>query len=719
MIFLRRVDKINITIVEIKRKVYTIDYCKENQFMDAYKIGKLIAKKRKELHLTQQALADQLSVTNKAISKWERGQGVPDISLLKDLAHILGITVDELLEGEQEEVISQSEDVIYHFTVTKQCYKRYLQDRYYQKRYQRGLGYLVAGMLIALGIALYQAHFYLRNHVDIIGLFILISGIVLGLGKYVYYVFQYKTFHEHEVTYSMYKDGILYNSSQKEVFYYFNQFNEVYVYEDYFVLKVGKELLWLEKQVYKFIEVRTHMHQCIVTKNQKVLWKIVLMSAYVFLLDFAVLLGYKVVLQRIGFEMIFDGMEIVLWLLLVICAGIIFIIYRYPLSLKKLLYVVGVSCIVLGVIFYIGQQFSNQRTIFSLSPNLSKQLVLKQDKGQGKLSYYHYTYFLFAKETDQILCDTHTQIDTHWITNDCNMITYQEQGIEKVYIATFGSRGNDISYYNVLPSMSGNWTNKHDGDPQYRMSIQTGEICIQYKDTKEKLKPEYATQNGTIAVTLYDELKTPRYVLVMNENCELNEDYLLKNTGTIQLIDVQRNIEVEMFCTTYKEDMQVQEQIDDEMKKQALEIVENMQEELAKDATLSHFDSTYDMFAITTTSTDFMEVVRLAYQKDIGFNQGLDGYKSIDQVTNICVKAGTIKDFYVEVEADTNLIHKSTGKENKGGYIMNYRIMQGDGCYLVSRITYRVPGDIGLSSLEIPIEEDVSQDKSYYFVRDY
>lgn len=41
--------------------------------MDAYKIGKLISRKRKELHLTQQALADQLSVTNKAISKWERG----------------------------------------------------------------------------------------------------------------------------------------------------------------------------------------------------------------------------------------------------------------------------------------------------------------------------------------------------------------------------------------------------------------------------------------------------------------------------------------------------------------------------------------------------------------------------------------------------------------------------------------------------------------------
>lgn len=687
--------------------------------MDAYKIGKLISRKRKELHLTQQALADQLSVTNKAISKWERGQGVPDISLLKDLAHILEISVDELLDGEQEDIISQNEETLYHFTVTKQCYKRYLQDRHYQKRYQRGIIYLISGMLIALGIALYQAHFYLRNHVDILGLLIFTSGIVLGLGMYVYYVFQYKSFHEHEVTYSMHKDGIRYHSSQKEVFYYFNQLNDVYVYEDYFVLKVGKELLWLDKQVFRFIEVRTHIHQHMFTLEQKKLWKIVFICAYVFLLDLALLLGYKVVLQRVGFEMIFDGMEVVMWLLLVICVGFIGMISHYQLQLKKRLCVLGISCIVLVGGFYIGQQFSNQRTIFSLSPNLSKQLVLKQDKQQGKLSYYHYTYFLFAKETDQIICDTDTQIDTNWITNDCNIVSYKEKDKDKIYVATFGSRGSDISYYNVLPSMSGQWRNKNESDPQYQMSIQAGEMSIQYKDIEEKLNAKYSKQNGTIAVTLYDAMDIPRYVLVMNENCELNEDYLLKNTGTIQLLDVQRNIEVEMFCTTYKEDMQVQEQIDNEMKKQALHIVKNMQKELEEDATLSHFESTYDMFAITTTSTDFMEVVRLAYRKDIGFDQGLDGYESIDQVTNICIKAGTIKDFYVEVQADTNLVQKSTGKENKGGYHANYRIMQGDGCYLVSRITYRVPGDIGLSSLEVPIEKDVSQDKDYYFKRDY
>ena len=61
----------------IKKKFIRLGLCyntkKENEFMDAYKIGKLISRKRKELHLTQQALADQLSVRNKAISKWERG----------------------------------------------------------------------------------------------------------------------------------------------------------------------------------------------------------------------------------------------------------------------------------------------------------------------------------------------------------------------------------------------------------------------------------------------------------------------------------------------------------------------------------------------------------------------------------------------------------------------------------------------------------------------
>lgn len=68
--------------------------------MDTEKIGSFIAARRKTIGLTQQQLADEIGLTNKAVSKWETGQGMPDITLLPVLAEILGVKVDELLKGE-------------------------------------------------------------------------------------------------------------------------------------------------------------------------------------------------------------------------------------------------------------------------------------------------------------------------------------------------------------------------------------------------------------------------------------------------------------------------------------------------------------------------------------------------------------------------------------------------------------------------------------------
>ena len=73
--------------------------------MNTEKIGKFIAKKRKEKNYTQKELADKLSVTDRAVSKWERGMGCPDISLLEDLSKILDISIVELLNGEEKENI--------------------------------------------------------------------------------------------------------------------------------------------------------------------------------------------------------------------------------------------------------------------------------------------------------------------------------------------------------------------------------------------------------------------------------------------------------------------------------------------------------------------------------------------------------------------------------------------------------------------------------------
>ena len=68
--------------------------------MDQFKIGKFIAECRKQKQLTQLQLADKLGITDKAISKWERGIAMPDTSIMLELCDILCITVNELLNGE-------------------------------------------------------------------------------------------------------------------------------------------------------------------------------------------------------------------------------------------------------------------------------------------------------------------------------------------------------------------------------------------------------------------------------------------------------------------------------------------------------------------------------------------------------------------------------------------------------------------------------------------
>ena len=69
--------------------------------MEQIKVGVLIAKLRKEKNLTQSDLGEKLGVSYKAISKWERGINMPDASLYKPLCDILGITIDELINGEK------------------------------------------------------------------------------------------------------------------------------------------------------------------------------------------------------------------------------------------------------------------------------------------------------------------------------------------------------------------------------------------------------------------------------------------------------------------------------------------------------------------------------------------------------------------------------------------------------------------------------------------
>ena len=93
--------------------------------MNCEKIGKFIATSRKQKGLTQTELADRLNITDRAVSKWERGKGCPDISLLEDLSKVLDVSIIELLKGEKtnKKQKLEKEELIYSMNYAKESTK--------------------------------------------------------------------------------------------------------------------------------------------------------------------------------------------------------------------------------------------------------------------------------------------------------------------------------------------------------------------------------------------------------------------------------------------------------------------------------------------------------------------------------------------------------------------------------------------------------------------
>lgn len=112
--------------------------------MDAKITGCFIAQLRKELGLTQKELAEKLEVTDKAISRWETGKGLPDTSLLKPLAEIFGVSVGELLSGKRmddSQIKSQADHIILESLGYEES----------QEKWKGILRYVFWGILVALG----------------------------------------------------------------------------------------------------------------------------------------------------------------------------------------------------------------------------------------------------------------------------------------------------------------------------------------------------------------------------------------------------------------------------------------------------------------------------------------------------------------------------------------------------------------------------------------
>lgn len=139
--------------------------------MDTIKIGKYIAENRKKKRLTQAQLAEKLGVNSKTISRWENGNYMPDISLLKPLSEELGISLNDLLSGE---------------TVKHEHYQDKLEENIlntidYTNKKSNGLKDVSALIFFALGIVVTIAALIIIPSENVLGGFHIFLGIIITL----------------------------------------------------------------------------------------------------------------------------------------------------------------------------------------------------------------------------------------------------------------------------------------------------------------------------------------------------------------------------------------------------------------------------------------------------------------------------------------------------------------------------------------------------------
>lgn len=178
--------------------------------MDQVKIGKYIAEKRKAMGLTQVELADKLGMSNKSVSKWERGVCLPDVSLYSELCNILGISINEFLAGEDiepENIAKKSEETI--ISVTEHGNKK--------SRRFKGLSIALAVLAVVICIVfawfLNKEGYFIKNYLRAYDYdseeYRAATMLVPGRSVNIYYFSTDLVFNQITVKYYTYKDGKL------------------------------------------------------------------------------------------------------------------------------------------------------------------------------------------------------------------------------------------------------------------------------------------------------------------------------------------------------------------------------------------------------------------------------------------------------------------------------------------------------------------------------
>ncbi|TSB48236.1 hypothetical protein [Alkalicoccobacillus porphyridii] len=179
------------------------------------------------------------------------------------------------------------------------------------------------------------------------------------------------------------------------------------------------------------------------------------------------------------------------------------------------------------LIYTTSQEVNN---IVSLSPDGKHTLVLKQDKEQGDIIYYREYYTILARPLQRISASEH-ELQVEWLANDVAAVTYQDhnQNIQQ-HIATYGDRGDGISYYYVSSEIYGEWQ-----DGETRVISGPEGISVEDNGERQTFAWENIQQHGTLAIVLSDDEHNAAWTIALAENFEISSNATVEQPGDIRV----------------------------------------------------------------------------------------------------------------------------------------------------------------------------------------
>lgn len=394
------------------------------------KFGKFIKELRKEKNLTQKELAEKINITDKAISKWERGLSFPDITLLNLLAKIFGVSVTELLNGEK---------------------------------------------------------------------------------------------------------GIKDEKNSE--------------------INIEKLIKEIEEKITRKKEKRKN----IINQIKKVS---IIISAILFVLFSIIQIGYLLILKRYNYEYIIDIFPYIINEIIII-SGLIFYFgiflnnkIKNNIKLHKIILII--IFVILTIINIIFMCFDGLKKCYvSFSKYFSNQVVLKTDKENGSTVFYRDAKLLiFARPKEEFSYEMEGKPKFQWLGEDVCTITYEDRDKKlREFVATFGDRGDGISYYNVSPAISGQWQTSSQYGEEINVLVDSKGITVKRGNNSKLFEYSSCKQFGTLALVLYEN-EIPKYIISLNKNCKLDkETYLVEKGGTITLTEVSmKKTKLNILrCVTHKE----------------------------------------------------------------------------------------------------------------------------------------------------------------------